>query len=222
MKCPHCLVSFYEEQTEDGQSIGEDTDGRWNLITYLCPNCGRYIIQLVRFEQRPIGPSTNETQWTPVALEQVHPLGSTRPPCPQEVPSHIAEYYNEACLVFPYSAKAAAALGRTCLQVILRETAAVKTGSLADEIQQVLDSGTLPSHLASSIDAIRNLGNFAAHPIKSQQTGTIMPVEPGEAEWTLDVLEGLFDFYFVQPAIMTKKKDALNAKLREAGKPEMK
>ena len=49
-----------------------------------------------------------------------------------------------------------------------------------------------------------------------------MEVEPGEAEWLLDVLEGLFDFYFVQPAILAKKRQALNRKLQEAGTPPMK
>lgn len=49
-----------------------------------------------------------------------------------------------------------------------------------------------------------------------------MEVEPGEAEWLLDVLEGLFDFYFVQPANAQRKRDALNEKLKAAGKPGMK
>ncbi len=62
-------------------------------------------------------------------------------------------------------------------------------------------------------------GNFAAHPMKSQLTGLILDVEPGEAEWTLDVLEELFDFYFVLPAVIQKKKDAFNKKLQDAGKP---
>ena len=47
-------------------------------------------------------------------------------------------------------------------------------------------------------------------------------VEPGEAEWNLDVLEDLFDFYFVRPARTAAKVDALNKKLIEAGKPPMK
>jgi hypothetical protein len=47
-------------------------------------------------------------------------------------------------------------------------------------------------------------------------------VEPGEAEWNLDVLEALFDFYFVQPELLKKKRAALDAKLAEAGKPKMK
>ena len=47
-------------------------------------------------------------------------------------------------------------------------------------------------------------------------------MEPGEAEWTIDVLEELFDFYFVRPAQRQKKREALDQKLKEAGKPAMK
>jgi len=36
------------------------------------------------------------------------------------------------------------------------------------------------------------------------------------------VLEGLFDFYFVQPAISERKRAALDKKLADAGKPPMK
>jgi hypothetical protein len=34
-----------------------------------------------------------------------------------------------------------------------------------------------------SIDAVRNIGNFAAHPQKSTATGEILEVEFGESEW---------------------------------------
>jgi hypothetical protein len=59
---------------------------------------------------------------------------------------------------------------------------------------------------------------LSQHPIKSNQTDTIVPVEPGEAEWNLQVLEALFDFCCVQPAIAKKRKDDQNQKLIEAGK----
>jgi hypothetical protein len=80
----------------------------------------------------------------------------------------------------------------------------------------------LPSHLAEAIDAVRSLGNFAAHPLKSTNTGEVLDVEPGEAEWLLEVLEQLFDFYFIQPAKLQARRAALNQKLQEAGKPPMK
>ena len=154
--------------------------------------------------------------------ELVRPKGSSRPSCPKQVTVDIAEDYNEACLVLPDSAKASAALSRRCLQNLLREKGRVKSGNLAVEIQEVIDSGDLPSYLSESIDAIRNVGNFSAHPMKSKNTGAILPVEPQEAEWNLDVLELLFDFYFVQPELLEIKRDALNKKLKEAGKPPMK
>jgi hypothetical protein len=120
------------------------------------------------------------------------------------------------------SPKASAALSRRCLQHLLRAIAGVKHGDLAREIQEVLDGGKLPSQLAESIDAVRNIGNFAAHPVKSGHSGEVVAVEPGEAEWNLDVLEGLFDFYYVQPEVLKKKRAALDKKLAESGKPPMK
>ena len=50
--------------------------------------------------------------------------------------------------------------------------------------------------IMKAVDAIRNIGNFAAHPLKDMTTGIIANVEPGEAEWSLDVLEALFDFVY--------------------------
>mgnify|MGYP006890129522 CR=1 FL=1 len=43
-----------------------------------------------------------------------------------------------------------------------------------------------------------------------------------EAEWNLDVLEMLFEFLFVRPEAIKKKRDALNSKLTDAGKNPMK
>ena len=72
---------------------------------------------------------------------------------------------------------------------------------------------------AGQDDGVRDDGDFAAHPTKSKSTGVVVDVEFGEAEWSLDVIEGLFDFFFVQPAVLQRKKDALNQKLQDAGKP---
>ena len=107
------------------------------------------------------------------------------------------------------------------MQLVLRDEAKVKAQDLSKEIQELLDRGTLPLHIAESLDAVRNIGNFAAHAIKSKSTGEIVPVESGEAEWNLDVLELLFDFYFVAPARTKARKDALNKKLSDAGKPSL-
>jgi Domain of unknown function (DUF4145) len=223
MKCPHCLVEFYAVAVN--YLIGKDVDAQWGIRKYKCPNpkCAKDIYYLIEN-----GIYKDQFDRTFVieddikSLRLIRPKGSNRSPVPTEVPKEIIEDYNEACLVLTDSPKASAALSRRCLQIILRENASVNPSDLSNEIQQVLDSGKLPSYLEDSIDAVRNIGNFAAHPIKSKSTGEILPVEPGEAEWNLDVIEMLFDFYFVQPEKTKQKKAMLNNKLKDAGKPEMK
>jgi hypothetical protein len=57
--------------------------------------------------------------------------------------------------------------------------------------------------------------------MKSKNSGEIIDVEIGEAEWNLEVVEELMDYYFVRPVKLQKKKDALNSKLKDAGKKEI-
>jgi hypothetical protein len=216
MKCPHCLDNFFDE--ESFFRLGKDMDAVWTISSRQCASCGRFVLYLIKSNSWS---AANEPMGG-IERRIIRPRGSSRPPCPPQVSPAISEDYSEACIVLPDSPKASAALSRRCLQNLLREKAGVKPGNLANEIQQVIDGGKLPSHLADSIDAIRNIGNFSAHPTKSNTTGEIVAVEPEEAEWNLDVLEALFDFYYVQPALIQAKRDALNKKLSDSGKPPMK
>ena len=221
MQCPHCLQHFHENWKY--QPVIADPGGRtWGLGSLICPACSRVVIALgtmlhavERGGQGSLVPNTPTFRF-------VHPKGVSRVALPAEVPTEFAADYHEACLVLPDSEKASAALSRRCLQNLLREKAAIRKGDLANEIQQVLDSKQLPRHLADDLDAIRNVGNFAAHPLKTTNTGEIVEVEPQEAEWLLNLLEQLLEFYFVQPARARAKRDALNAKLQSMGKPPMK
>ncbi len=209
MQCGHCRVEFHDNPMSS--NLGEDIDGHWFVIRFHCPVCKRSNFFLAKSSPPDVK-----------MLLPIWPRSSGRPPCPPEVPAAIAEDYTEACLVLPDSPKASAALSRRCLQNLLRDAAGVKHGDLANEIQQVIDKGALPSNLAEAIDAIRNVGNFAAHPTKSKSTGEIVPVEPHEAEWNLEVLEELFDHYYEKPAKIAAKRAALDAKLADAGKPPLK
>jgi len=210
MKCPHCLESFHSRQKNI--DLGLDANCRWIVYWEQCPACNKYIISLGYCPKMGGG----------VREFLAYPRAISRAPVSSDVPEEFAGDYKEACLVLVDSAKASAALSRRCLQNVLREKAGIKPSNLSQEIDEVLQSKQLPSYLAESVDAVRNIGNFAAHPIKSTNTGEIVDVEPGEAEWLLDVLEGMFDFYFVQPAILQRKREELNKKLAEAGKPSMK
>ncbi len=210
MKCPHCLDSITVEEVSS--NLGSDCNWPYIFaVRFNCPACKQMIISL-NFQK-------NQTQ----ELRLVYPKGVARRAFPSEVvPERFLSDYKEAALVLEDSPKASAALSRRCLQHLLREVAKVKRADLSKEIDEVIASNQLPSHIVESLDAVRHLGNFAAHPIKSTSSGEIVEVEPGEAEWSLDVLESLFDFYFVMPAETKKKRDALNKKLTDAGKPPLK
>jgi hypothetical protein len=209
MKCPHCLVNYHSKPPSTNLII--DNEWQWMASREICPSCGKAIIWLDKYSKQ-----TNILQQRLPAYPKV----ASRSPVPKEVPNEFGEDYKEACLVLSDSPKASAALSRRCLQHILREKAGVRPQNLSSEIDEVLPK--LPSHLAEAVDAIRNFGNFAAHPLKSTNSGEILDVEPGEAEWSLEVLEQLFDFYFVQPASLKAKRAALNKKLTEAGEKPMK
>ncbi len=143
----------------------------------------------------------------------IHPKVPSRQPIPSGIPPEYTEDYREACEVLAESPKASAALSRRCLQLILHEKSGVKKHNLKQEIDDVISTGTLPSEIADSLHNLREIGNFAAHPQHHQGTGEIVPVEPGEAEWCLEVIEMLYDFYFVRPADIEKRRKAWKQKL---------
>jgi hypothetical protein len=212
VKCPHCLTSFHAQTSTFNIGDG-DIQFYWALVWQKCPACEKFVIALSRSPSRAFEPSEAFI---------VYPRAVARKPIPGGVPTKVADDYKEACLVFADSPKASAALSRRCLQTILREHAKVRPQDLSKEIDDVLASKQLPTYIADDIDAIRHVGNFAAHPMKSTNTGEIVDVEPGEADWLLNVLEELFDHYFVGPAEAKKKRDALNAKLADLRKPPLK
>lgn len=215
MKCPHCTVSihpsFTNEMLNRFDRIGKSV---WQCGHMTCPNCNEAIITL----EGSVTKNTSRFVRRYIAFPR---SASARQPAPVEVPAHIAEDYMEASAILSISPKASAALSRRCLQSVLRENGYGQK-DLAPAIQAAIDSKSLPSALAENIDAIRNIGNFAAHPLKDTNSGQILPVEPHEAEWNLDVLEDLFDFYYVQPARAKERRQALNEKLAQVGKPPMK
>ena len=219
MKCPHCQTNFHRNMREI--HITTDRDVSWDAECEYCPACKKAIVQLIGIELIVANGKRHKTD-VELSRRFIVPSSSMRPNPPSEVPADLAKYYIQASHVLADSPMASAALSRRCLQHLIRDTIKIADKDLAPAIDKLLALKVLPSHLAEAVDVIRNIGNFAAHPMKSTSSGEILEVETGEAEWNLDVLDGLFDFYFVQPAILEAKKDALNSKLKSAGKPPIK
>ena len=127
------------------------------------------------------------------------PRRAYREACPKEVPPEIAEDYDEACLVIDDSPTAAGALGRRCMELVLEQAGGAKGRTLADKIDDVIAKEKAPAWVIYDLHTVRKLGNFAAH-ASEDVTGRIIRVDSEEAQWTLNVLQTLFDFYYVMPA----------------------
>lgn len=210
MQCPSCSVHIHQNWRP--YPLGAWGRLSWEVLAMNCPNCAEAIIALEAKNNHGVQVGQRILAFPKRALVRT---------APAETPPHIAEDYNEAALVLTDSPKASAALSRRCVQAVLRD-AGYAQRDLAPAIQAALDDGKLPRAIAENLDAIRNIGNFAAHPLKATNTGEILPVEPEEAEWNLEVLESLFEHYYVQPARAAERRAKLDEKLAKAGKPPMK
>lgn len=221
--------------------MAENILPEFDKTAFNCPRCGAYANQtwylangIDKFKAENLGQSIGKgiieefafsncihcnkiAIWHRDKMNMVFPKTTTRTFDLTEVPKNLGEDYEESCLVLSDSPKASAALSRRCLQAILREQG-FEDKSLFKEIQKAIDSGKLPTHIEESLDAVRSIGNLAAHPTKDTRTGEILPVEQGEAEWNIETLEFLFDFFYIQPAKTRKRKEILNEKLKSAGK----
>lgn len=218
-QCPHCrretdlAFTTLGYRTEGGGSgityVVEDRGSNWNFHFAICPMCGRLIMRSLNFQDHGDLGYHNYYYIYP-------PSGGGRL-ASWFVPREYIEDYTEAIVVLEVSPKASAALSRRCLQNILRQEAKVKHDSLYMEIQEAITSGALPPHISEVLNIFRKLGNTATHPIRNANTGEIVPVDAEEASWCLDVLDMLFDLYFVAPAKAAEMKRVLGEKKK--GRP---
>lgn len=207
-ECPHCRTTvqfaFGQEMRLGANAYTAPTS--YTIRWVQCPACGRVTIVLLQ----------DVPDSSPVE-QVIYPLCTQRAPVPPEVPATIKADYEEAAMVLPLSPKGSAAISRRCLQTVLVDAGKATKKNLSDQIDEV--TPRLPTYLEKVLDQVRVIGNFSAHPLKDTSSGEIVDVEPGEAEWNLDVLDELFDFYYVKPAAIKRKTDELNQKLTAAGKP---
>ena len=205
MKCLHCLVEFRDEAKYI--PIDADEDQMWIIESRLCPACGRLNLMLVNSE----GESFEHLPINIKSKVPIRPKGHVRTPCPPQVPAEIAGDYHEACLILADSPRASAAISRSAIQKTLRDKAGVPKGNLITEILELVGRDQLPESLALLLAAVLKVGNFAVYPMKGSHPTIITAVAKTEASLNLDVLEGLFEYYYVQPEVNARRFKALGS-----------
>lgn len=174
------------------------------LGAWECPNCDGVSFTL---EKNPSTPKAT--------LEIIYPVDHGFEPPPADVPEKYRSDFNEACAVLPISPQCSAALARRMLQALLLDPAAGKVvdqgkgDNLAKQIDRAMSG--IPNYVGDHLHTLREMGNFAAHEQLDKSTGLVLPVEEHEARFALEVIEEMFELYFIGPARAAAKKAAWNA-----------
>lgn len=131
-------------------------------------------------------------------------------PQPDYIPIALREDYREACLIRDKSPKAAATLARRCLQGMIRDFCGISKSRLVDEINTLrkqVEDGSAPkgveSETVEAIDAIRGVGNIGAH--MESDISLIVDVDPGEAQALIELIEMLFEEWYVARKVRDEK-----------------
>ena len=217
MKCPHCQVEFHDQWRNALWTVGSprpisdrlDSSGEDAAIyvqSTLCPRCNKRTVRITR------------TVDDDVEEYVAYPRNATGRTAPAEVPEPLRSDYAEAVAVIDLSPQASAALARRIVQQVLAGKGGYEQRTLARQIGAFVEDERTPSELSDNLHYLREIGNFAAHPIESEHTGEIMPVGPGEAEWALEVVDGLFDYYFVAPGKDEARRREFDGRAADAGR----
>lgn len=201
----------------------------------ICQNtdCKHIVVQVNRsVPPEKLGDSVRQEEWIVV------PRRKNLPQVDNLVPIPMREDYLEAWTILEDSPRMSSVLSRRVLADLLKQFAGKKQFSLATRIESFIADTQHPSRLRENLHYLREMGDFSAHTQESQtaqnpqvqdpsaatvadqtQTDTkIINVTPEEAQWTLKVVDDLFDYFIVAPEKDKQLRAAFDAKIKAAGR----
>jgi Domain of unknown function (DUF4145) len=128
--------------------------------------------------------------------------------------------YIEAYTILDDSPRMSAVLSRRILADLLKKYAGLTQFNLEQRIDKFIENTNHPRRLRENLHYLREMGNFAAH-TQEQQTPTdpvIIDVGKDEAEWTLNIVSDLFDYFIVAPAKDAERRKGFDKKIADAGR----
>ena len=146
--CPYCNV-FAEQY--------------WTYIVTMKRDGRSFGTEPVRIKNAPVEVSTcfhckNPTFWLDKKI--IYPPMRTAPPANNDLPDSVKVVYDEASAIANQSPRAACALLRLAIEILLKELG--ETGSIDDGIKNLVKKG-LDVRVQKSLDVVRVTGNNASH-----------------------------------------------------------
>lgn len=192
-------------------NVGDNSEGKlaieWTSFACVNPECLKTTVDVFIGQARfdGVGNCKGVNTNGPVLFSQrCLPQGSAKPQ-PDCIPQAIRDDYQEACLICDLSPKASATLIRRCLQGMIRDFCGISKARLIDEIialRKAVEDGSadraISPETVEAIDQIRSVGNIGAH--MERDIDQIVPVDPGEAQTLIELVEMLFEEWYVARA----------------------
>jgi hypothetical protein len=149
----------------------------------------------------------------------IYPRNARRPIDPL-VPDPFKQDYAEATAILDSSPRMSAVLSRRILADLLETYANHSQFKLSERIDKFTADKSHPSGLRENLHHFREIADFGAHTQKNDQA-EIIEVSKEEAEWTLDLLDRLFDHFIVAPEKDRLMRESMDSKLQAAGRKEI-
>lgn len=214
--CPHCgrpqVIGKENSQYDGGQFyIGENEFGdfgyQYGALACLNPECKKVTLNFGIYRK-----NEKATSWfagAPIQTWRLLPESSAKLQ-PSFIPKALRDDYIEACRIRDLSPKASATLARRCLQGMICHFCGISKARLIDEInalREAVEGGAAPRGVTiesvDAIDHVRKLGNIGAH--MEKDVDLIVDIDPGEAQALIELIEMLFDEWYVEQQNRTER-----------------
>jgi hypothetical protein len=189
-----------------------------SLDSMYCANdeCRQLVIRVHETLQIPPGIADAEVRTTTWLARP----RTTRRSLDSGVPEPFRTDYLEAASILDLSPRMSAVLSRRVLGDLLERYAGQTQFSLASRIDKVVAETSHPSYITENLHHFREIADFGAHTQRDAQA-EIIDVGRDEAEWTLDILDSLFDYFIVAPERNRKIREAMDERIKNAGRKSL-
>ena len=136
----------------------------------------------------------------------IYPPVRVFPPANSDLHDDVKEVYNEAAAIAEQSPRAACALLRLAIEILLKQLG--ETGSINESIKNLVEKGLDPK-IQQSLDIVRVTGNNAVHP------GKIDPGDIADVRTLFNLINVIAEALITQPKQIQGIYDNLPGKNRK-------
>ena len=236
MLCPYCgfqIPTLWRELTHTDPSGNTDelrkrldaVLGSWprnwkdfHTFWMACPNenCKEVIVKVDRDHMVHQGPShvpllSRRYSWFAV------PKKGGLPVVDGSVPEHYRRDCLEAWSILEDSPRMSAVLSGKIIADLLKEYCQYEDKNLSTRIKRFIEDDSHPTTLKEDLEYAREIRNFSTHTMLDRE-GNVLEVGKEEAEWTLEIVAELFNYFIVGPERSKKRREKMDKTIEQAGR----